>query len=382
MGHVRDMWTDPPPAGAKKRTRNERWGRGKRWLARWDEAGTPRSKTFVTKDEATAWVAKRDAGVPVRTSSSESFRALAEAWRTGQVHHRDSTSESVSSALGAMILPTLGDRTLSELDRAVLQAAVGEWAQRWSPARVRVAWSYVTSILTQAELDGLIEARPKGIKLPSLEATPIVPLTVAQVQRIAGAVPSRWRSMVVVGAATGLRSGELRGLTRDRIVGGVLIVDRQLVGTEGRTPIFGPPKTPSSRRRLTLGKVAGDLLEEMRPDGAGGELVWRTRMGTPLRRTASSQIWRDAIVGMGLRERSGWHELRHHHASLLIAAGLSVRAVADRLGHKDPAETLRTYSHLWPTDDARAVAAIDQALASLASSHSGGAGTALALRSA
>lgn len=63
-----------------------------------------------------------------------------------------------------------------------------------------------------------------------------------------------------------------------------------------------------------------------------------------------------------LPPRSGWHDLRHFNASLLISDGLSVRAVADRLGHEDPAETLRTYSHLWPGDEDRAVAAIEIAL--------------------
>ncbi|MGW6277726.1 hypothetical protein [Kribbella sp. NPDC055071] len=55
-------------------------------------------------------------------------------------------------------------------------------------------------------------------------------------------------------------------------------------------------------------------------------------------------------------------ELRHHHASLLISAGLSVVAVAERLGHRDSTETLRTYGHLWPIDHERAVAAVDAAL--------------------
>jgi integrase len=64
---------------------------------------------------------------------------------------------------------------------------------------------------------------------------------------------------------------------------------------------------------------------------------------------------------MGLGQRSGWHDLRHHHASLLIAAGCSPRAVAERLGHADPSETLRTYSHLWPSDEARMLAAVEDA---------------------
>jgi integrase len=43
---------------------------------------------------------------------------------------------------------------------------------------------------------------------------------------------------------------------------------------------------------------------------------------------------------------------------MLIAAGLSVTAVAARLGHKDSTETLRTYAHLWPNDEERAVQAV------------------------
>ena len=55
------------------------------------------------------------------------------------------------------------------------------------------------------------------------------------------------------------------------------------------------------------------------------------------------------------------HELRHHHASLLIGAGSSPRAVADRLGHADPSETLRTYAALWPTDQGRILDAVEAA---------------------
>jgi hypothetical protein len=37
--------------------------------------------------------------------------------------------------------------------------------------------------------------------------------------------------------------------------------------------------------------------------------------------------------------------------------------VASFLGHKHAAETLNTYAHLWPSDEGRIVAAIDEALA-------------------
>jgi integrase len=61
---------------------------------------------------------------------------------------------------------------------------------------------------------------------------------------------------------------------------------------------------------------------------------------------------------------TGWHELRHYHASQLIAGGHVPVAVAHRPGHKDAPETLKTYAHLWPDDDTR-VAALTDSLVTL-----------------
>jgi integrase len=40
------------------------------------------------------------------------------------------------------------------------------------------------------------------------------------------------------------------------------------------------------------------------------------------------------------------HDLRHLHATTLLLAGVPVHVVATRLGHADPAVTLRVYSHV------------------------------------
>lgn len=53
------------------------------------------------------------------------------------------------------------------------------------------------------------------------------------------------------------------------------------------------------------------------------------------------------------------HALRHYFASVLLSEGVSIRAVADYLGHERASFTLKTYSHLMPDDDGRARAAID-----------------------
>jgi integrase len=55
------------------------------------------------------------------------------------------------------------------------------------------------------------------------------------------------------------------------------------------------------------------------------------------------------------------HDLRHHYASVLLAAGESVVAVAERLGHENATLVLRTYGHLMPDSEDRTRRAIDTA---------------------
>lgn len=127
--------------------------------------------------------------------------------------------------------------------------------------------------------------------------------------------------------------------------------------------MFGPPKAAAGVRSITIGAVAiGAPVEHLERFGVGRDgLVLVDDRGRPISRERARVVWADATAGMGLRARSGWHEMRQFHAALLIADGRSVRAVADRLGHADPAETLRTYSHLWPDDEDRAREVIDRA---------------------
>ena len=46
-----------------------------------------------------------------------------------------------------------------------------------------------------------------------------------------------------------------------------------------------------------------------------------------------------------------FHELRHTSASILIAQGMEVTAVAKRLGHADASTTLRVYAHSFEERD-------------------------------
>lgn len=53
------------------------------------------------------------------------------------------------------------------------------------------------------------------------------------------------------------------------------------------------------------------------------------------------------------------HDLRHSCASLLISKGVSIVAVSRRLGHTNIEQTLNTYSHLMPDDQAKIISVLN-----------------------
>ncbi|WP_363254688.1 tyrosine-type recombinase/integrase [Mesorhizobium sp.] len=57
-----------------------------------------------------------------------------------------------------------------------------------------------------------------------------------------------------------------------------------------------------------------------------------------------------------------FHDLRHTHASALIAGGLDVVAISRRLGHASPVVTVSVYAHLFKKSDEGAAAAIEAAM--------------------
>ena len=57
-----------------------------------------------------------------------------------------------------------------------------------------------------------------------------------------------------------------------------------------------------------------------------------------------------------------FHGLRHTHATLLIAQGLDVRTVSNRLGHAQTSTTLNIYAHSFARMDREASDKIDNLL--------------------
>jgi integrase len=341
-----------------------------------DPDGRERSKSFKRKADAEDFGtevshALRSSSYVDPAAGRQTLKAYLEEWRAMQAHHRKSTADGARTRFRTMVYPYIGDVPLGRLrpSTAMKWQAALVASGKYAPATIKVTRGVVAGALNDAVRDRRLASNPfDGVKSVEPDRQKVVPRTMAQVEAGRLLMPDHLRAVIRFDAGTGLRYGEVFGLTVDRVgfLRRELTVDRQLIGRRGRTPIFGPPKTPASVRTVPFGDtVATELAEHLRAYPARpGQAIWRERggretsieheglvfttsIGTPMTRGMWIKSWHGARDAMGLKPGEGLHHLRHFYASLLIAAGRSVIEVQERLGHESAQETLDTYSHLF-----------------------------------
>ncbi len=340
-----------------------------RFRARWREypSGPQRTRTFDRKIDAKQYLVDVEhrllsgAYVP-----PEAGRVTIEEYSKEWVARRTwapSTVDKVGVDLRLHIIPALGGRPLASLRRAHIE----EWAKGLplAPQSVAGVFQTLATMLASAVDDERIARNPAtGARLPKITTAPLVPMTVDEVRSLAAGCIDRLRAAIVVDAGTGLRQGELFGLTVDRIdfLRRTLRVDRQLWSPRGGPPHFAPPKTRNSYRTIALSPLVADTLSaHLAAFGPGPDgHVFTIEAGRPVSRTRGSVAMRDARTAAGLGPVT-WHDLRHHHASVLLSEGVSPALVAERLGHT-MVTLMGTYAHVIRSDEDRVRAIVDKAL--------------------
>jgi integrase len=345
------------------------------WRARWRESpgGPQRAKHFDRKIDAERFLdgVRGDLarGVYIDPDAGKTtFKEYAEAWRKAQVH-RASTATSVEQQLRLHVYPTIGERRLGSIRPSEIQAFVRGLGERLAPGTVEAIYGRVAAVFNAAMRDRLIASSPcVDVKRPRPAPTSTLEvLTTEQVLALAGAVLGRYRALIITAAGTGLRPGELFGLTLDRVdfLRRHVRVDRQLVRVRGTGVELAPLKTSSSYRTVPLPRTVGDALAAHLARWPAHDelgLVFTNERDAPIQQYPFSAMWERARASALVPPWATPHDLRHYYASLLIRSGASVKVVQTRLGHASATTTLDTYGHLFPDEEDRTRDAIDAEL--------------------
>jgi integrase len=303
-------------------------------------------------------------------------------WPTWRGQHPDSAYQ-IGKRIEKRILPAFGNTPLADLDAD----RIGAWkatlmTDGLKPATVNTYLALLGTILNTAVDSDYLPHSPllrksragrvgaaKNLAVTRRE----VWITRQQLDTLAAAITPRYRALVMVAALTGMRWGELAALRWDdlrldkplddgAVAGpGRLRVVRAISDPSrcGRDRRLKDPKTEAGRRTIALDQETCNTLRHHRERFADGHsgLVFTTPggprgSGGPLAANNFGRIWRrareEADLDGGWPEHGGlrFHDLRHTHATWLLALRVPMIAVSNRLGHANPVITMMVYAHV------------------------------------
>ncbi|WP_427130278.1 tyrosine-type recombinase/integrase [Pseudarthrobacter sp. S9] len=216
---------------------------------------------------------------------------------------------------------------------------------------------FLSATMTTAVRKGFRTDNPcKGVKLPKAAATSDVIRFIDRPgwDRIMAGMDAHFVPFFQLLVGTGLRFGEATALLAsdfklDGATPTVRITKAWKEDGDGGYYI-GPPKTRRSVRTVSLAPSTVNIIRAT-VEAAGGGYVFVLKRGGVMRSGSTyNRAWEPALKAAGIPklERPRVHDVRHTHASWMIAAGMEIFALSRRLGHESITTTMDRYSHLLP----------------------------------
>ena len=286
------------------------------------------------------------------------------------------------SKIERRIRPMLGDVPLDKLTAAMLDSAYAKWRTELSGNTVHHCHAIISAACRQAVKWGwLVSAPTEKADPPKLVlSNPNVP-EADQVSGLYGAALARTDSMLATGIAlaamTGARRGELAALRwsdidltpnggRIHIRGSLAVIGAYLVEKDTKS---------HAERTVAIDADAAQVLsnrwqhQQEAAAARGMSLVSDPYVLANDEVHDGSQPANPDIISHRFRRlarsldvKCRFHDLRHFSVTTLIAAGMDVKTVADRHGHKHATMTLNRYAHALPEKDRESAGILSRAL--------------------
>jgi integrase len=304
---------------------------------------------FKREADADRWLAKVE-GVIIAGDWTDPERAkitlgdYAENWITERPGLRPRTVELYRWLLRKHVAPHLGGVQLGRLSAAgIRQWRADRLAAGVSVSVLAKSYRLLRAVLnTAVDPDRIITRNPcrvPGADKESPEERPV--LSVEQVFKIADAMPTRFRGLVLLAAFASLRWGEVTALRRVDVAedAGWVRVSRAFVEVVGKGLVVGPPKSRAGSRTVIVpeavrAEIVAHLDEFVKP-GADA-LLFTGEKGRAIRRSTFSQRskWTAVVGDLGLAGVH-FHDLRHAGNIWASKAGMSTKDLMARMGHDD-----------------------------------------------
>lgn len=292
------------------------------------------------------------------------------------------THERYTEILRKGVAPLLGDVTLAKLKTDRIDAAFSKALSEGrrdgqgglSPRTVHHMRRVLIKALNQAVVwDRLVKNPAHASTPPKVERKPMLAYDAKQTAELLEAMrPTRMFAPVLLAVMCGLRRGEIAALRwrnvdlESRIISIVESAEQTVEGVRYKEPKSGNSRTVAlsvgvaEQLKAHRARQAEELLRlGLRPNAR--TFVVSQVDGRPLQPRSITHEWVRLIEKTSL-PRIRFHDLRHTHASQMLAAGVHPKVASERLGHSTIGITLDLYSHVMPGMQADAAEQVDAAI--------------------
>ena len=296
------------------------------------------------------------------------------------------THERYGEIVDNFLTPELGALPIAKLAPVHISAAYTRWATAGrrdgkpgglSPQTRRHIHRILRTALARAVEQQLIVRNPADVfkkRLPKVERRELITLTADQSAWLLEALGhSRVYWPVLLALSTGMRRGEIlavRWKNVDLELGTLRVVESL---EQTKTSIrFKAPKS-GRHRSITLPGYAVEELRRLKREQAEALLALGVRQtgdtllccradGEPHQPLSLTYEFARFIGRMKDLPRVRFHDLRHSHATQLLASGVHPKIASERLGHASVGITLDLYSHVTDTMQNEAAVKLDSAM--------------------
>jgi integrase len=289
--------------------------------------------------------------------------------------------KNLAPLLGGLILTKLQPAQISQAYSKALTSGRRDGQGGLSARTVGHMHRVLHEALQQAVRWQLLARNPAAaVRPPKVERKQMHVLdAVATAEMIEAARPYSAFVPVLLGALCGLRRGEIAALrwrNVDLDAGQIAIV----ASVEQTKAGCREKETKSGRvRTVALSATVVEELRQHRLKQAEGLLRLGIRRhddhhvvtqadGAPLQPNSIGHAFMMFLQATGL-QRIRFHDLRHSHATQMLAAGVHPKIASERLGHAKVGTTLDLYSHVLPGMQADAAARVDVAIRAALEQH-------------
>ena len=288
-------------------------------------------------------------------SKNITFISFSQKWLDDYVkpNLRERTIQGYKDYLNLRLIPYFENMSLSEIQLYDIQQFLNSLTSTLSTTTIKKYKNCLSCMFNYAVRWGFLKYNPcNGVIIPKGQNSSITPvfLTKEEVEKLLICLenePLKYQIIVRLALQCGMRRSEILGLSWKSInfTDNTISIFQAVSVVKGIGAIISDTKNSSSIRTIYAKEEIIEMISDLPKTN---DLIFGYMHSDTITK------WFNKFLKKYNLKHMRFHDLRHTHATLLIANNIDMKTVSSRLGHSNISTTLNIYTHPLSDNDKKA----------------------------